>query len=149
LGVTVYLREHSTRRLRKATIKDDQPHTIFVLRFGTAWETLPEGTDYAHARIAAISRETDLHLGKVVVPKSKPRTKSVDGLDVLIDAYLKSIEEHRSHKTDGEVLGSNAATEHVAPVVNKDTAQPVIGSVKRDFDFDTAHEADCAIAKQP
>src|SRR5215469_16515695 len=37
-----------------------------------------------------------------------------------------------------EVLGSNAATEHVAPVLDKDAAQPVIGSVKRDFDFNTA-----------
>src|SRR5215469_233114 len=39
---------------------------------------------------------------------------------------------------DREVLSSNPATEHVAPVVNKDAAHSVIGSVKRDFDFDTA-----------
>ena len=99
IKVTVYTRERLTRKLRRATIKDDSPETTFVLRFGTMWETLDHGVDFAHARIAAIGEETALLQGKATIPEPKARVKAPDALDVLIDAYLKSIEEHRSHKT--------------------------------------------------
>jgi integrase len=97
--VTVYIREHSTRALRTATIKDDNPNAIFVLRFGTSWETLPKGTDFAHARIAAINKQTAFKRGEATIPTPKAREKSPGNLDVMIDEYLESIEEHRSHRT--------------------------------------------------
>jgi integrase len=99
ITVSVYTRERLTRKLRKATLKDDSPDTIFVLRYGTTWETLDHGIDFAHARISAIDKETALMQGKVTIPEPKARVKSPDALDALIDAYLKSIEEQRSHKT--------------------------------------------------
>jgi hypothetical protein len=97
--VSVYLREHGSRKLRKATPKDDQPDQIFVLRFGSTWETLAPGTGFYQAKIAAVAKQRALANGTAVVPAPQPRNQSPDALDVQIEAYLKSIEKHRSHKT--------------------------------------------------
>lgn len=51
MRVSVYTRQHGTRKLLKAKSETYPPQTIFVLRYGTVWETLPSGTDFTTARI--------------------------------------------------------------------------------------------------
>jgi hypothetical protein len=100
MKVSVYIREHRIRRLTKASInRTYSDGTIFVLRYGTVWETLPSGTDFAHARIAAINKETALLQGKATIPEPKPRISAPGALDVLLDQYLTETESLKSHKT--------------------------------------------------
>ena len=59
MKVTLYTRSHSTRQYQKAKPKAYPMGTIFVLRYGAKWETLPEGTSFAAATAAKLRKEIE------------------------------------------------------------------------------------------
>ncbi len=89
MKVSLYIRNHSTRRYTKTKPKATYPMgTIFVLRYAGRWETLPENLDYTEARVAKMPKEIDLATGRTEPPAPKPRTTDAGTLDELIDVYL-------------------------------------------------------------
>jgi integrase len=98
MRVNLYVREPITRKYRKA--KPTEPMgTVYVLRFGTTWETT-EATNWTEAMVAAKRKEIDLMQGWKPQPKPK-RTVVPDVLmlDVAIDNYLKEIQQQKKPKT--------------------------------------------------
>ena len=97
--VSLYIRNHSTRRYELTKLSTIYPMgTIFVLRYGTTWETLPQGTTFIQARVECLHKQADLITGVVAKPAPKTRPKSsVKTLDELMDIYLttgKAAEEN-------------------------------------------------------
>ena len=88
--VSIYTREHSTRRLKPAKPKTIYPMgTIFVLRYAGRWQTLPQGTKYQDAVRASLSKQIDLHTGiEQVEPKPK-RKPAVLMLDAAVNEFLE------------------------------------------------------------
>jgi hypothetical protein len=87
--VSLYIRNHSTRRYEKVKPKATYPmDTIYVLRYGNKWETLKDGTTLTEANVAAKRREIDLYTGKIEPPRLKPKAQDSGALDVAIDKYL-------------------------------------------------------------
>jgi integrase len=96
--VSLYVREHSTRKLVKANSKTTYPmDATFVLRYGDKWETLRGHHSFAEASVAAQRKQLNLFTGEETITLS-PRPRS-GALDSSIDAYLDSTAEHKSHKT--------------------------------------------------
>jgi hypothetical protein len=96
--VSLYVREHSTRKLVKASSKTTYPmDATFVLRYGGKWETLRGHHTFAEASVAAQRKQLNLFTGEETITlSSRPRSGA---LDSSIDAYLDSTAEHKSHKT--------------------------------------------------
>ncbi len=89
MKVSLYIRERGTRRCHKAKPGRNYPMgTIYVLRYGSTWETLPENLDSTEARVAKMRREVELFTGRTEPPAPKPRTTDAGTLDKLIDVYL-------------------------------------------------------------
>jgi hypothetical protein len=87
--VSVYVRNHSTRRYEKAKPKATYlMGTIYVLRRGSTWETLTNCSGLADATVAAKRKEIELFTGTIEHPRPKPKPKDERALDVLIDIYL-------------------------------------------------------------
>ena len=60
MKVSLYIRERGTRRCHKAKPGRNYPMgTIYVLRYGSTWETLPENLDSTEARVAKMRREVE------------------------------------------------------------------------------------------
>ena len=100
--VSLYVREPITRRYKLVTRNKDYPSTTtFVLRYGSAWETLKVDS-VAAATAEKIQRELDLLKGWR--PTAKTRTQSaskVKMLDAAMDEYLAEIQAGRKPKTYG------------------------------------------------
>jgi hypothetical protein len=109
MKVSLYVREHGTRRCELATHKKIYPMgTIFVLRFGAKWETLKGDHTYQTAKTEAMRKEIDLFTGAAakLAPKPIPKPKPINPatLDNFIDKYLtsgKAAEEGWSKHTLG------------------------------------------------
>jgi integrase/recombinase XerD len=86
--VTLYIREHKTKRYKPARAKYYVPDSTFVLRYGKKWETLPQGTTLKQAQLAVVHKSLDLQTRK---PQPRVEIKTVSGaqtLEVLVDKYL-------------------------------------------------------------
>ena len=96
MKVTLYVREWDSRKLRRANKKSYEPGTIYVLRYGSTWETLA-AIPQADATQAAF-RAADLLSGWR--PEPKPVAKTADlMLDEAMDTYLSEIKSGRKKKT--------------------------------------------------
>ena len=95
MKVSLYVREHSTRKYRKA--KSTEPAgTVYVLRYGGTWETL-DAENRNDARVAQLRKEAALLEGwRPKVEKKKPAGLR---LDAAVDAYLSEISSSRKKKT--------------------------------------------------
>ncbi|MGB0021859.1 MAG: phage integrase N-terminal SAM-like domain-containing protein [Candidatus Sulfotelmatobacter sp.] len=95
MKVSLYVREHSTRKYRKA--KSTEPAgTIYVLRYGGTWETL-DAENWNDARVAQLRKEAALLEGwRPKVEKKKPASLM---LDAAMDAYLSEVKAGRKKKT--------------------------------------------------
>jgi hypothetical protein len=95
MKVSLYVREHSTRKYRKA--KSTEPAgTVYVLRYGGTWETL-DAANWNDARVAQLRKEAALLEGwRPKVEKRKPAGLM---LDAAMDAYLSEILASRKKKT--------------------------------------------------
>jgi len=95
MKVSLYVREHSTRKYRKA--KSTEPAgTVYVLRYGGTWETL-DAKNWNDARVAQLRKEATLLEGwRPKVEKKKPAGLM---LDVAMDDYLSEISSSRKKKT--------------------------------------------------
>jgi len=69
MKVSLYVREHSSRKYRKATAKEPMG-TTYVLRYGSTWETT-DATNWTEATVARLRRETELVQGWKPAPKIK------------------------------------------------------------------------------
>ena len=89
--VTLYIRNHSTRRYEKVKPRTTYPMgTIFVLRYGGKWETLKDCTEINEARVAAKRKEIDLLTGAIEPLRLMRTVQDAAALDVLIDKYLSN-----------------------------------------------------------
>jgi len=95
MKVSLYVREHSTRKYRKA--KSTEPAgTVYVLRYGGTWET-PDAENRNDARVAQLRKEAALLEGwRPKVEKRKPAGLM---LDAAMDAYLSEVKAGRKKKT--------------------------------------------------
>jgi hypothetical protein len=95
MKVSLYVREHSTRKYRKA--KSTEPAgTVYVLRYGGTWETL-DAENWNDARVAQLRKEASLLEGwRPKVEKKKPVGLM---LDAAIDGYLSEVKAGRKKKT--------------------------------------------------
>jgi len=77
MKVSLYVREHSTRKYRKA--KSTEPAgTVYVLRYGGTWETL-DAENWNDARVAQLRKEASLLEGwRPKVEKKKPASLMLD-----------------------------------------------------------------------
>lgn len=87
------VRNHSTRKYERASNRKIYPAgTIYVLRYAGKWETLPEGTTWTEATVAALSKQTGFMLGKEPEPAPKPKPQKNAPLEEALDAYLAKVE---------------------------------------------------------
>lgn len=97
--VTLYIREHSSRKYKQATAKWYDVGTVFVLRYKSRWETLGS-ISYGDAIRASLERSLQLMNGwKPPVTVQKQAETGVLMLDEAKDTYLKEIENGRKPKT--------------------------------------------------
>lgn len=96
MKVSLYIRESGTRKYRKASKKFYEPGTIFVLRYGSTWETVGEVT-LKDAERARLNRSVQL-LGGWTPKPAKKQPKALM-LDAAIDQYLAEIKDGRKKKT--------------------------------------------------
>jgi integrase len=90
--VSLYIRNHSSRKYEKAQPRTIYPMgTIFVLRYGTTWETLRGDHTYQTAKTAAMHKDIEFFNGtaKESAPKKRPKPDA-RSLDELINIYLTS-----------------------------------------------------------
>jgi len=99
MKVSLYIRESGTRKYISVPAKrtlDFPAGTVFVLRFGSTWETL-DSTSLVDATGKRLERELALHRGWTPKPtKKQPKALM---LDVAIDQYLAEIKDGRKKKT--------------------------------------------------
>ena len=99
IKVSLYVREHGTRRYKPVKRNTSYPaDTIYVLRYGSTWETLTVD-NLSDATAKRIERELELLRGWRPNAKPKAETITVKVLDVAIDAYLHEVEATRKPKT--------------------------------------------------
>lgn len=100
--VSLYVREHSSRKYTK--VKNSRSNyvypagTIYVLRYGSTWETL-DSTNLADARIQVLRRQLELQQGWTPEPKVRETKATVLMLDAAMDQYLGEIKNGRKKKT--------------------------------------------------
>jgi integrase/recombinase XerD len=98
--VSLYVRDHSSHKYRKANKKFYEPGTVFVLRYGSTWETVGE-VSLVEAERARLHRSVELLGGWRALPKvkvAKPQPPQLL-LDAAMDAYLSEIKSSRKKKT--------------------------------------------------
>lgn len=95
--VSLYIREHSTRKHIPAKKRFYEPGTIFELRYDGRFETIGQ-VSLADAHRARVSRECALLDGWKPEPQPKPKT-TVLMLDAAMDQYLGEIKNGRKKKT--------------------------------------------------
>ena len=85
IKVSLYVSEHSSRELRKATPRESMG-TIYVLRYGKKWETI-DAKNWTEANVAKLRRQTELLQGWQPKPKIKTQVKTTELMpDAAIDA---------------------------------------------------------------
>lgn len=97
MKVSLYVRESGTRKYTKANKKYYAPGTVFVLRYGSTWETVGE-VKLIEAERARLNRSVRLLEGWQPEIKPKPKAASLM-LDAAMDAYLSEISSSRKKKT--------------------------------------------------
>jgi integrase len=97
MKVSLYVREHSSRKYRKAS-KNEPMGTTYVLRYGSTWETIT-ATTAIEARIAMYNKQIEIAQGSKPQPKVKVAKSTVLMLDAAIDGYLSEIKAGRKKKT--------------------------------------------------
>jgi hypothetical protein len=97
MKVSLYVRESGTRKYTKANKKYYEPGTVFVLRYGSTWETVGE-VKLIEAERARLNRSVRLLEGWQPAVKPKPNAASLM-LDAAMDAYLSEICSSRKKKT--------------------------------------------------
>ena len=97
MKVSLYVREHSSRKYRKATAKEPMG-TTYVLRYGSTWETT-DAKNWTEANVAKLRRQTEFFQGWQPKPKVKTQGTTDLMLDAAIDAYLSEIKSGRKKKT--------------------------------------------------
>jgi hypothetical protein len=97
MKVSLYVREHSSRKYRKAS-KNEPMGTTYVLRYGSTWETIT-ATTAIEARIAMYNKKIEVAQGWKPQPKVKVAKSTVLMLDAAIDGYLCEIKAGRKKKT--------------------------------------------------
>jgi integrase/recombinase XerD len=97
MKVSLYVREHSSRKYRKAS-KNEPKGTTYVLRYGSTWETIT-ATTAIEARIAMYNKQIEIAQGWKPQPKVKVAKSTVLMLDAAIDGYLSEIKAGRKKKT--------------------------------------------------
>jgi hypothetical protein len=94
MKVSLYVREHSTCKYRKA--KSTEPAgTVYVLRYGVTWETI-DAENWNDARVAQLRKSTALLEGWRPKVAKKPASLM---LDAAMDQYLAEIKNGRKKKT--------------------------------------------------
>jgi integrase len=99
--VSLYVREHSSRKYRKANKRFYEPGTVFVLRYGSTWETVGE-VSLVEAERARLHKSVELLGGwrpQTKVKVAKPQPPQLLLLDAAMDAYLSEIKGSRKKKT--------------------------------------------------
>jgi integrase len=97
--VSLYVRERGTRKQKKHNPKKIYPvngSIIWVLRYGTTWETL-DVKSLGEATTLRLRRQFELDGGWR--PKTKTKEPTVLMLDAAKDKYLSEIESSRKSKT--------------------------------------------------
>ena len=97
MKVSLYVRESGTRKYTKANKKYYEPGTVFVLRYGSTWETVGE-VKLIEAERALLNRSVRLLEGWQPAVKTKPKPASLM-LDAAMDAYLSEVKAGRKKKT--------------------------------------------------
>jgi integrase/recombinase XerD len=97
MKVSLYVREHSSRKYRKAS-KNEPMGTTYVLRYGSTWETIA-ATTAIEARIAMYNKQIEIAQGWKPAPKIKTQITTDLMLDAAIDGYLSEIKAGRKKKT--------------------------------------------------
>jgi site-specific recombinase XerD len=100
--VTIYTREHSSRKLRRAKAKFYEEGTVFVLRHGKTWETLGP-IPFADAKAVALQKELDIHIGRrmqLPVPRPQKQAVAPAKTDLLsaIDRHIDGLYAEGEHK---------------------------------------------------
>ena len=116
MKVTLYIRQGGTRKYIKATKKFYEPGTVFVLRYGSTWETVGE-VKLVEAERARLNRSVQLLGGWQPAVKPKPKPASLM-LDAAMDAYLSEICSSRKKKRTKLTL-SRCATSTSALAINQ------------------------------
>lgn len=100
MKVSLYVREHATRKYTKAKPNKIFPMgTIYVLRHGSTWETI-DAKNWQEANVARLRKDIDLMQGWRPTPKARPeKPVKVLLLDAAIDSYLAEIKSGRKKKT--------------------------------------------------
>jgi|SRR5450432_2115812 len=101
--VSLYVREHSTRKHKPANKRLYEPGTIFVLRYRSSCETLGE-VSHADAERARLNRSIQLLGGWKPELKPKPAPAALM-FENAMDTYLSEIEAGRKKKTHQHTRG--------------------------------------------
>jgi hypothetical protein len=98
--VSLYVRNRSTRQYQKATNRKIYPiGTIYVLRYGKTWETLPGSLSHTEAQVKMLQRQIDFQQGKMrQSPPKPPKQESLLMLDQAVDSYLAEIHSGRKKR---------------------------------------------------
>jgi integrase/recombinase XerD len=96
MRVSLYVREHSTRKYRKAKGPTEPAGTVYVLRYGSTWETL-DAENWNDARVAQLRKSAALLEGWR--PKVEKKKSAGLMLDAAMDAYLSEVKAGRKKKT--------------------------------------------------
>lgn len=97
MKVSLYVRESGTRKYTKANKKYYKPGTVFVLRYGSTWETVGE-VSFGDAERARLFKAGQLLDGWKPQAKPKPQPQELL-LDAAMDQYLSEIKAGRKKKT--------------------------------------------------
>jgi integrase len=97
MKVSLYVRQHSSRKYRKATPKEPMG-TTYVLRYGSTWETT-DAKNWTEANATVLRRKIELLQGWQPKPKVGAQVSTDLMLDAAIDDYLSEIKSGRKKKT--------------------------------------------------
>jgi hypothetical protein len=117
--VSLYIRNHSTRRYEKVKPKTTYPMgTIYVLRYAGKWETLKDCPGTTEARVAAKRKEIELFTVGIEQPRLKHKAQNARAIDVLIDKYLseRAVQRNwRKHTQQAYALGLKLFLQSLKP----------------------------------
>lgn len=99
MKVSLYTRQHASRQYKKHNPKAPYPPagTIFVLRYGSTWETL-DVASLSEATTLRIRRQMEID-GGLLPTRKAPKQPTVLMLDNAVEKYLAEIESSRKPKT--------------------------------------------------
>lgn len=124
--VTVYTREHGTRKLTRASNrKEYHKDTIFVLRYAGRWETL-DVADYHTAWLKSKEREIELSQGKIPARPVKPSRKG-DTLTLAqeVDVYLSNVlklapKTHKAYSRSLTLFQQSCTKQWISEITKQD-----------------------------